>query len=165
MEPPAPETLGAGQLLGLSGWTANDWTSGSSLAQLAPPAKPSRYLATQVAASFRANPAQTLAEVAAMSPYHWHRIYHAMRGETAVATAKRLRLQRASVELAQTNATMAIFLGKQYLGQADRRELESSAQSAEDAFAVDAQQVRDKLAAILADRDPEADRGAGGDAE
>jgi AraC family transcriptional regulator len=47
---------------------------------------------------------QTLAEVAAMSPYHWHRIYHAIRGETAVATAKRLRLQRASVELAQTGA-------------------------------------------------------------
>jgi AraC family transcriptional regulator len=47
---------------------------------------------------------QTLAEVAAMSPYHWHRIYHAMRGETAIATARRLRLQRASVELAQTDA-------------------------------------------------------------
>jgi AraC family transcriptional regulator len=47
---------------------------------------------------------QTLADVAAMSPYHWHRIYHAMRGETAIATARRLRLQRASVELAQTDA-------------------------------------------------------------
>lgn len=43
---------------------------------------------------------QTLAEVAALSPYHWHRIYHAVRGETAVATAKRLRLQRAAVDLA-----------------------------------------------------------------
>ena len=74
-------------------------------------------------------------------------------------------LRAAQFKLAQTNATMAIFLGKQYLGQADRRELESSAQSAEDAFAVDAQHVRDKLAAILADRDPEADRGAGGEAE
>ncbi len=52
-------------LLGLSGWTANDWTGGSSLAQLAPPIEPSRYLANQVAASFRANPSQTLAEVAA----------------------------------------------------------------------------------------------------
>jgi AraC family transcriptional regulator len=45
---------------------------------------------------------QTLAEVAALSPYHLHRIYHAVRGETAVATAKRLRLQRAAVDLAQT---------------------------------------------------------------
>ena len=53
-------------LLGLSGWTANDWTGGgSSLAQLAPPVEPSRYLATQVAASFRANSSQTLAEIAA----------------------------------------------------------------------------------------------------
>jgi AraC family transcriptional regulator len=42
----------------------------------------------------------TLAEVAALSPYHWHRIYHAVRGETAVATARRLRLQRAAVDLA-----------------------------------------------------------------
>jgi AraC family transcriptional regulator len=48
----------------------------------------------------------TLAEVAAMSPYHWHRIYHAMRGETATATAKRLRLQRAAVDLAQSAKTI-----------------------------------------------------------
>ncbi len=54
-------------LLGLSGWTANDWTGGSALGQLAPPAEPGRYLATRVAASFRANPAQTLAEVEARS--------------------------------------------------------------------------------------------------
>ena len=49
---------------------------------------------------------QTLAEIAALSPYHWHRIYHAVRGETAVATAKRLRLQRAAVDLAQTGMTI-----------------------------------------------------------
>jgi hypothetical protein len=51
-------------LLGLSGWTANDWSGGSSLASLAPPVEPSRYLATQVAAAFRANPSQSLAEIA-----------------------------------------------------------------------------------------------------
>jgi AraC family transcriptional regulator len=45
----------------------------------------------------------TLAGVAALSPYHWHRIYHAMRGETATATARRLRLQRAAVDLARTD--------------------------------------------------------------
>jgi hypothetical protein len=51
-------------LLGLSGWTANDWTgAGSSLASLAPPVEPSRYLATQVGASFRSHPSQTLAEI------------------------------------------------------------------------------------------------------
>ena len=54
-------------LLGLSGWTANDRSGGSSLARLDPPSEPGRYLSTQVAATFRANPGQTLAEVAARS--------------------------------------------------------------------------------------------------
>jgi AraC family transcriptional regulator len=40
-----------------------------------------------------------LAEVAAMSPYHFHRTYHAMHGETAAETVRRLRLHRAAVEL------------------------------------------------------------------
>jgi hypothetical protein len=52
-------------LLGLSGWTANRWTgAASSLAALAPPVEPSRYLASQVGASFRANPSQTLEQLA-----------------------------------------------------------------------------------------------------
>lgn len=40
-----------------------------------------------------------LADVACMSPYHFHRIYHAMQGETARDTVRRLRLHRAAVEL------------------------------------------------------------------
>ncbi len=40
-----------------------------------------------------------LADVACMSPYHFHRIYHAMQGETVAATVRRLRLHRAAVEL------------------------------------------------------------------
>ena len=40
-----------------------------------------------------------LAEVACLSPYHFHRIYHAMQGETAADTVRRLRLHRAAVEL------------------------------------------------------------------
>ncbi len=40
-----------------------------------------------------------LADVAAMSPYHFHRIYRAMQGETAADTVRRLRLHRAAVEL------------------------------------------------------------------
>jgi AraC family transcriptional regulator len=40
-----------------------------------------------------------LAEVACMSPHHFHRIYHAMQGETAADTVRRLRLHRAAVEL------------------------------------------------------------------
>jgi len=40
-----------------------------------------------------------LADVAHLSPHHWHRVYHAMTGETLAATVKRLRLQRAAAEL------------------------------------------------------------------
>jgi AraC family transcriptional regulator len=40
-----------------------------------------------------------LADVAALSPHHFHRIYHAMQGETAAETVRRLRLHRAAVEL------------------------------------------------------------------
>ena len=40
-----------------------------------------------------------LAEVACMSPYHFHRVYRAMQGETAAETVRRLRLHRAAVEL------------------------------------------------------------------
>lgn len=37
---------------------------------------------------------QKLADIACMSPYHWHRVYHAVKGETVAATVKRLRLHR-----------------------------------------------------------------------
>lgn len=43
-----------------------------------------------------------LADIACLSPYHWHRVYHACCGETLAATVKRLRLQRAAADLAQT---------------------------------------------------------------
>lgn len=38
-----------------------------------------------------------LADVAFMSPYHFHRIYREMARETLNATIRRLRLQRAAV--------------------------------------------------------------------
>lgn len=44
-----------------------------------------------------------LAEVACLSSYHWSRIYSAMRGETIVATIRRLRLQRAADQLANSD--------------------------------------------------------------
>lgn len=44
-----------------------------------------------------------LAEVACLSPYHWSRIYSAMRGETVVGTIRRLRLQRAADQLANSD--------------------------------------------------------------
>lgn len=49
---------------------------------------------------------EDLAAVACLSPYHWHRIYKAMRGETVSATLKRLRLDRAADRLA--NSDLAI---------------------------------------------------------
>ena len=51
-------------MLGLSGWTANDWTSGGgALADLAPPAEPSEDVLGDVAAAFRASPALTFEQV------------------------------------------------------------------------------------------------------
>lgn len=47
-----------------------------------------------------------LAEVAHLSPYHWHRVYHALHGETIAATVRRLRLHRASGYLANTALTV-----------------------------------------------------------
>jgi hypothetical protein len=46
-------------LLGLSGWTTNDWTGGSALDQLAPPAEPSNDLLGDLAALFKERPALT----------------------------------------------------------------------------------------------------------
>jgi AraC family transcriptional regulator len=47
-----------------------------------------------------------LAEIACLSPYHWHRIYQAMHGETVATTVRRLRLHRAAGYLA--NGSMPI---------------------------------------------------------
>lgn len=49
---------------------------------------------------------EDLAAIACLSPYHWHRIYKAMQGETVSATLKRLRLDRAADRLA--NSDLAI---------------------------------------------------------
>jgi AraC family transcriptional regulator len=48
-----------------------------------------------------------LAEVAHFSPYHFHRIYHALSKETVGQTVKRLRLHRAAGYLVQTNLSIA----------------------------------------------------------
>ncbi len=44
-----------------------------------------------------------LAEIACLSPYHWHRIYRAIHAETITTTVKRLRMQRAASDLANSN--------------------------------------------------------------
>jgi hypothetical protein len=52
-------------LLGLSGWTANDWTGSTALDQIAPPAVPSDELLGDIAATFRDSPTRTFAEIRA----------------------------------------------------------------------------------------------------
>jgi AraC family transcriptional regulator len=42
---------------------------------------------------------ETLAKVAYFSPYHFHRIYRGLLGETVSETVRRLRLQRAAIDL------------------------------------------------------------------
>src|SRR5262245_38168227 len=41
----------------------------------------------------------TLASVASLSPYHFHRVYRALLGETVSDTVRRLRLHRAAIDL------------------------------------------------------------------
>src|SRR5690606_24148934 len=61
----------------------------------------------------------SLAEIACLSAYHWHRIYHAHFGETVAATVKRLRLQRAAADLAHTDMPIRrIALRARYDSQA-----------------------------------------------
>ena len=48
----------------------------------------------------------TLADVAALSRFHWHRIFHAMTGETCADVVRRVRVHRASFLLAQGDAPL-----------------------------------------------------------
>src|SRR5262249_29468369 len=50
-------------MLGLSGWTANDWTGAGALDQLAPPAGPSNDLLGDIAGTFKEKPALTFEQV------------------------------------------------------------------------------------------------------
>ncbi len=47
-----------------------------------------------------------LADVAALSRFHFHRVFHAVMGETAAAAVRRMRMYRASVALVQTTAPL-----------------------------------------------------------
>ena len=48
-----------------------------------------------------------LADVAAFSRFHWHRVFRAMTGETTAQAVRRVRLHRASVALVQTPRPLA----------------------------------------------------------
>jgi len=50
-------------LLGLSGWTANDWSGGSALDAIAPPTEPSNEVMGDIAVTFRERPALTFEQV------------------------------------------------------------------------------------------------------
>ncbi|CAN5910410.1 SWIM zinc finger domain-containing protein [soil metagenome] len=50
-------------LLGLSGWTANDWTSSAALDQLVPPVEPDAPLLASIASAFRDDPTLTFEEI------------------------------------------------------------------------------------------------------
>jgi AraC family transcriptional regulator len=60
-----------------------------------------------------------LADVACLSPYHWHRIYHAMKGETVAVTVRRLRLHRATGWLANTEMPIDEVAARSGLGSVE----------------------------------------------
>ncbi|WP_065334893.1 AraC family transcriptional regulator [Tritonibacter mobilis] len=47
-----------------------------------------------------------LADVAAMSRFHWHRVFRALTGETCGQSVRRIRLHRAAVALANSDASV-----------------------------------------------------------
>ena len=49
----------------------------------------------------------TLADIALMSPYHFHRIYRELAQETINSTVRRLRLQRAAAELISSELSLS----------------------------------------------------------
>ncbi len=54
-------------ILGLSGWTANDWSRGAALDQLAPPAEPDTTTMNAIAVAFQADPALSFDRLEAMT--------------------------------------------------------------------------------------------------
>lgn len=48
-----------------------------------------------------------LADVAAMSRFHWHRVFHGMTGETLADAVRRIRLHRSACWLVQTERSVA----------------------------------------------------------
>lgn len=49
----------------------------------------------------------TLADVAAMSRFHWHRVFHGMTGETCANAVRRIRVHRAACWLVQSDDSIA----------------------------------------------------------
>ena len=50
-----------------------------------------------------------LADVAAMSRFHWHRVFHAMTGETCAQVVRRMRLHRAAGRLVREKTAVDVI--------------------------------------------------------
>lgn len=61
---------------------------------------------------------EQLAEVGHFSPYHFHRIYRGLMGETVNDTMRRMRLHRAAVELLQGERTLESIARRHGYGSA-----------------------------------------------
>ena len=61
----------------------------------------------------------TLAEVALMSPYHFHRVYRQMMNETVNSTVKRLRLQFAASQLLRSESPVLSIAKRINYGSAE----------------------------------------------
>src|SRR3954454_14216578 len=55
---------------------------------------------------------ERLARVACFSPYHFHRIYRGLLGETVNDTVRRLRLQRAAIDLLDRDLSIERTAGR-----------------------------------------------------
>jgi len=62
---------------------------------------------------------ETLADVACLSPYYWHRIYRSMRGESMAETVRRIRLQRSADFLANSATPIAEIAERAHYGSVE----------------------------------------------
>lgn len=65
-----------------------------------------RVVAAMVADPMAPHTLETLAAIAHFSPFHFHRIYQGITGETVAATVRRLRLARAAILLGERQASV-----------------------------------------------------------
>lgn len=72
-----------------------------------------------------------LSEVAAMSRFHWHRVFHAMTGETCAQAVRRIRAHRAAHWLIQTDWPIAVIAAR-----SGHRNVQSFARSFRSQFGV-----------------------------
>lgn len=62
---------------------------------------------------------EKLAEVACLSPHHWHRVHRAIAGETLAQTVRRLRLHRAAHDLVYTDEAIEVISTSAGYGSAE----------------------------------------------